>query len=135
MNRGRRALGLGFLEVGGRSVDGALEAGLVAAEGVQDAPGSREGGEGAHSASGVVGAGVALIANRDLAVDDGGFERDAAIEAPLRGGDLMYEVALGEAGGLEELKVLGEQVVEELVAFVREDGDAAGQAVGAAVAG
>ena len=119
--------GLDALEFVEGAVEGALDAGLVAAEGVEDAgcgtgvPAEDVGEFVFVGKAAVVGFEVPLVVD-EAEIEEAGFDGAAAGEAPLGHDDLVDEGGFESAGGLEVIEEGVEEFVEGIFLFAPDDG-------------
>lgn len=110
--------------VGGRH-ESAATAGFVTAQKVELARVVGEGPEGkGNAAGGVDGAEVffdPIALFIDLEVEERGFDGDEAFKTPSAAGDFKDELGFGSIGGLEGTDIAGEELVERVLIFLRED--------------
>jgi hypothetical protein len=126
--------GLEALELVEGAVEGALDAGFVAAEGFEDAgcgtgvPAEDVGEFVCVDEAVVVGFEVLLVVD-EAEIEEAGFDGAAAGEAPLGHDDLVDEGGFEGAGGLEVIEEGVEEFVEGLFVFAVDDGVFGGEAV------
>jgi len=131
---GAPAGGLDALELVEGAVEGALDAGFVAAEGVEDAGGgtgvpAEDVGEFVFLGEVVVvGFEVRLVVG-EAEIEEAGFDSAAAGEAPLGHDGLVDEGGFEGAGGLEVIEEGVEEFVEGLFVLAVDDGVVGGESV------
>jgi hypothetical protein len=127
---GRLAGGLEALELVEGTVEGALDAGFVAAEGGDGLGVSPEdvGEAAAWGELGVLLLDVLLVVG-EAEIEEAGFEAAAAVEAPLGHDDLVDEGGFEGAGGLEVVEEGVAEFVESIFVFVEDGGVFGGEAV------